>query len=106
MTQTVEKAFFDSLTEAEGAPKRSKPNASAYRWYGSVRFAHEVKMSCCARIVSCFEVEAVLRFFCTPQKRILLYDKYILTVWGFFDTLKASGWPDAFYYAATHLERF
>ena len=31
--------FLTDLSEVKGAAKTSKPNASAYRWYGSVRFA-------------------------------------------------------------------
>ena len=30
--------FFDSLAEGKGAVKTSKPDSSAYRWYGRVRF--------------------------------------------------------------------
>ncbi len=42
--QSVEKEFFGRLAEVEGAPKRSKTNPSAYRWYVRVRFAIEVKI--------------------------------------------------------------
>ena len=35
---TVKEAFFDSRTEGKEAPKTSKADTLAYRWYGSVRF--------------------------------------------------------------------
>jgi len=37
--QLVKKLFFDKLAEVKGAAKTNKPNSSAYRWYGRVRFA-------------------------------------------------------------------
>ena len=36
--QPVKKVVFDRLPEGKGAAKTSKPDPSAYRWYGRVRF--------------------------------------------------------------------
>ena len=37
-SQPVKKVVFDRLPEGKGAAKTSKPDPSAYRWYGRVRF--------------------------------------------------------------------
>ena len=74
---SLSKSIFDRLAEVEEAPKRSKPNSSAYVRYGRVRFALEVKMSC----------EASTMIFTSYIENPPFNEYFILTVWGFFDAL-------------------
>ena len=57
----LSKNFFERMPEVKEAQKTSNPNPSAYRWYGRVRVAQEVKMSCRASI-SAFLVQTVIGF--------------------------------------------